>query len=257
MGRVRGFTIVEVILFLAISTVLLGMAVSYTSNSLKQARYNDTAKGFESFIEQAYAEVQAGTATRTSGAGAGSCPTVGVAAGASDNCIVLGRLLSFDTAAGSNKLVAVHTVVANATPSSPPAGDIDAFSKHNTRVQETTAVHSYKMDWGTEISSARYMGGLGTAAFNRLAILRSPVTESIYLFTFSSVTAPTSGASLIADLTADKANKQSVICFTSSDHGTGDTSLVASVVLSGSSGIDSISSMIRPKTAVRVGTLAC
>lgn len=249
MGRDQGFTILEVVLFFAISAALLGVAMLYTSNSLKSTRYGDATKSFESFIEQQYTEVQAGTVNREAGGGSGSCVSAN-APGTSDSCMILGRVLTFNTVAPANKTVNVFTVVANTTPTSEPSGEIDAFAKYNTRIQESTAPTNYSLEWGTTLYSTQYVDGT-PQNFNRLAILRSPVSETIYIFTFDHV------ASFQSGLRADTANKKAAICFTSPDFGSTAASRVASVNFDGRISIDTISSEIKPLSAPRAGAVAC
>jgi len=259
MAKGRGFTVVEVMLFLAVSAMLLGIAFAYTSSTLRNARYSDAAKSFEAFIEQQYSEVQAGTATRNSAPG--TC--VASALGASDTCVVLGRLITLEDSTQINQ----YTVVADAT-STGFSDDFQAFKPSptgtNPRVQETidNPVGTYSLDWGTQLYWKRYQLTSGAADFNRIAILRSPISESIYIFTFRQTVGvldglPGTADNLAGKLISARANKQAVICISSQDFGTASSSLMASITLSGSATIDSIGSVIKPKSDVRVGALAC
>lgn len=256
MAKGRGFTIVEVMLFLAVSTMLLGVALTYTSQTLKNARYADTTKSFETYIEQQYTQVQAGTATRNATSVDGSCTTTGVSIGASDSCIVLGHVLAFDTSGpgADSTIVKKYTVVADATPSILVNNDFEAFAYSNVRVQESAdaPIDTHELDWGTELSELRYKDNV--TGFNRLAILRSPISESIYIFTFSQGPQIDHARTFQDGIISANANQPAVICFTSQDFG---TSLVASVTLNGSAGIDSIGSTIKGQTDVRVGGLTC
>ncbi len=250
MGREKGFTIVEVMLFLAISAALLGIAVAYTSGSLKTTRFTDASRSLEAFIEEQYTEVQAGTAVRGAGSDIYGRCGAGGSVGASTGCIVLGRVLSFD----DPEEIDVYTVVADSDPTVPASTDMDAFIRHAPRIWEDspTPALSYKLDWGMMLGTIQH--GPVTTSFNRLAILRSPISENIYVFTY---TAPGGNALSAVELGPSKVNKNAVICATSTDFGTASGSLVASVMLKGAGSIDSIDSTVKPKSQARVAGLTC
>lgn len=247
MGREKGFTIVEVMLFLAISAALLGVAVASTSGSLKTTRFTDASRSFEAFVEEQYTEVQAGTASR--GAGSDTSCTGG-SVGASTDCIVLGRVLSFD----NPERIDVYTVIADSDPTVPASTDMDAFVRHAPRIWEdsTTPALSHKLDWGVTLGTIQH--GPVLTSFNRLAILRSPISENIYLFTY---TAPGGNALSATELGSGKVNQNAVICATSTDFGTASGSLVASVMLKGTGSIDTIDSTVKPKSEARIAGLSC
>ncbi len=60
----RGFTIIEVILFLAISGLLLGVAIASVNANINNSRFNDAVRSTTSYLQGQYSEVAAGQSDR-------------------------------------------------------------------------------------------------------------------------------------------------------------------------------------------------
>ena len=54
----KGFTLVEVAIFLALTGVLITVVIAGTTRNMAEKRYNDTVSDFESFLEVIYTGVQ-------------------------------------------------------------------------------------------------------------------------------------------------------------------------------------------------------
>lgn len=57
MKKRKGFTLVEVVLFLAVSAMLFVGIIAGTGNSLQQQRYNDSVQNFVEFLRSVYSQV--------------------------------------------------------------------------------------------------------------------------------------------------------------------------------------------------------
>lgn len=53
----NGFTLVEIVLFLAITSLLFVGIIAGTNNSIFQQRYNDSVQNFAEFLRRIYSEV--------------------------------------------------------------------------------------------------------------------------------------------------------------------------------------------------------
>lgn len=70
----RGFTLIEVTLFLAVSALIVMGVMIGTTTSIRRRRYTDTVNDFVSFLRETYSEVVNVEITRTGSLGAnGSC----------------------------------------------------------------------------------------------------------------------------------------------------------------------------------------
>jgi len=108
----RGFTIVEVIVVIAVTGALFMGVILMVSGKQDKARFEQAVNILRSHVETTINEVQSGYAGG-SGEGcnyAGSTPVVGGTTGSSNNCIFLGKALQFTTGSESNRY-AVHTIV--------------------------------------------------------------------------------------------------------------------------------------------------
>lgn len=91
MNRRPGFTVIEVVLFIAISTLLSVLLIVGTSVSIQRQQYKDAVQSYANFLQGEYEKVVSVQNDRP----AGPCPITGGASterGRSD-CIIIGRYL--------------------------------------------------------------------------------------------------------------------------------------------------------------------
>ena len=114
MGRQAGYTIVEVILFLALTGLLIMVTLNGFNRAINNNRKTDTTRSFESSIESIYSGVRTGEATRPVDGSTGKAICIAQEAfpGASNECLVIGKLLRFQ----SPTQVDVYNIVANVNP---------------------------------------------------------------------------------------------------------------------------------------------
>src|SRR5687768_15768857 len=89
-----GYTIVEVMIFLAISGLMLSMAMIGSGNLARQTRYSDTVNSFHSTLQRVYEEIASGVNTRQ--ASDADCSTGPNRLPGTDACLVLGKVISFN-----------------------------------------------------------------------------------------------------------------------------------------------------------------
>ena len=230
MGTERGYTIIEVMLFLAISSALFLVAFAYTNNTIQNTGFTDDTNQLAKFIERTYLNVKNSQSTRDDST-TGVCNTTDTARipGASDTCSVIGTALYFDR---DNQNVIVSTVVGNVAPVASATTDLAALRSLNPRVLSDgvniTVNQRFPSPARLEMAAetVRYKPGLSVAKANTIAFLRSPVSEKVFVVSWDATGNGTQAAtynaspgSLTDRLTDSSAyvDKPVVICYQNSD----------------------------------------
>lgn len=196
-----GFTIIETMLFLAISGLLAVGVLASATSAINQQRYHDATTSFTSYIQSAYDNVVNVQNDRTNdyacSQAAGVVATTGNSAearGASKDCTIIGLYLS----SSDGITVNAQTVYATADGSS-ASNDLAALQASNLVVSSIASQPSYTLGWGTSLVAPKTTTAMGF----RLLIARSPSSGTIrtYVSTIASGT--------MTDLLTD-ANRQDV-----------------------------------------------
>lgn len=247
----RGFTIIEVLLFLAISGLLLMIALAAVTGTINNTRFSDATNGLESFLSQQYSEVQSGVSFRPDGdiacvpAGSPEKP------GAANNCIVLGRLIDFvplsDLGPGNPVgLLRSYTVVGTRCPDVPdpveagcPGGsgvtdgtEAGKLAAYSPRAIRSAVPSDHYLQWGAFLPQNVQVGGVSQpnpavmrsgskVRFNRLAILHAPTSERVYVYAYSHADSFTEVEQEYviprSFLTEAVADKEAIMCLQSQD----------------------------------------
>ena len=188
----RGFTIIESMLFLAISGALIVAMIAGTGASINIQRYRDAVETFKSLLQEQYAELNSVRNERddswSCNSQAQTTQDTGEVRGQSQNCFLVGRYLAIT---GGD--ITIHTVVGVETGPSAIGNDIDRLRDNYRLDVSTVSQETRTMEWGTQIAWPRSIGGVvrGTPTTPRdlaLLFVRSPDSGQIY--TFSSDNAP-------------------------------------------------------------------
>ena len=285
MGRQDGFTIIEIILFMAISAALFVVAASYMSGTIRDVRFQDATKSIESFVEKHYTEVQtnaigrpelpAGVGLECSVDAATRSYTVfnvtGANSGSSNTCIVLGAALHFRTdhidvypVIGTDKgLPAESNPLASARPTIYDGNASGIPVTGGPSLAYTLPWQSYWSDPSIDTPGI-YMNGALTR-FNTLTILRAPDSETISTY----VIEPAYDASgkivgarnglHSAITTFTRINQQALLCLKTDSSG----NMRGAIILDGAGGssnnfsISGISSRILPANEIILGGMSC
>lgn len=185
-----GFTIIEVMLFLGVSSLLMVGLMVGIGNAVQQRRYTAAVDGLKSYLQEQYSFV-ANTVNDRDGAqscGSGATITPGVAQrkGTSD-CLVIGRYLRSNATSGAT--FTAYDVVAYKSSDNSVTSDIDDL-RQNYRINVTQPVN-YGIEWGASVGSG------ANRAFS-LLIVRSPRSGSIMAFKSGPTVAATSATGLIS-----------------------------------------------------------
>jgi len=167
--KINGFTIVETMLFLAITGLLVMGVLVGTGTSINIQRYRDSVTSLQSFLQLQYsnvANVSNDTSAKTCG-GSDSTPR-----GQSD-CVILGKYITIN---GNGTTIQTNDVIGDDHPSSANASDdLSALKNSSIRISDLDS-ETYELEWG---SSVGYKAG-DSAPY--ILILRSPSSGIIRTF---------------------------------------------------------------------------
>lgn len=222
MGRKTesGFTIVETMLFLGVSALLFAGILVATGSTVSDARFTDTLKGTESFMQRQYDEVVNGVNPRTNADSCGAPSDPGTS-----NCLLLGRLIKFNA---NSSMVNVYDVVGS---TSAVAGvnptSLQALNALPAIATSLNQVEQFELPWDARFTSARrHMPGSPPTDFaiDTVAYLRSPISSQITTFVFNSNDPMTGNLSLKTPTNfinaAYTTYSRAAICLTGSDGAT-------------------------------------
>lgn len=166
----KGFTMVEVILFLSLSAAILIGLIAGTSSSIARQRYNDAVQDFTSFLQRQYSGVLNVQNSRAAGGG-------------QSGQAVYGRLIVFSgntTDSGSHEVYAWN-VVGDAKTSAEVKEYSDteiALEDVNLRVA-CASTETYSTQWGSTIETT---SNIKTPFTGSVLIVRSPLSGVIYTY---------------------------------------------------------------------------
>lgn len=175
---IRGFTIIEVMLFLSITGFLFVALMVGVNTSVNQQRYRDSVNSFAGALQQQYAEVSNTRNDRDDGWRCAASvveqdPVSGQARGTT-NCVVLGRYVrTIDNGAQIESGVIIGTEPPSGTVMASDTAALNAYSPRASTF-ETTA---YTPEWGAALRDKD-----GHPANFTVLILRSPLSGIMRVF---------------------------------------------------------------------------
>lgn len=209
--KLAGFTIIETVLFFAISSLLVISLVSATGVSLNNQRYKDAAETFKLVLQQQYADLISVQNARDNAWYCGvdalpdnSNPSIQEDRGQSE-CILIGKYLRIE-----NSDMTIYNVIGYGDEPALPTDDISTL-RNNYKLNASIAdfVES-NLEWGTQISwpknlasnNPNVVGAVNPAPASPrklgILIVRSPTSGQIYTFSHSDSEVP-NAADIIPD----------------------------------------------------------
>lgn len=196
-----GFTIIETMLFLAVTGLLIMGALIGTGASLSNQRYRDAVETFKGVIQAQYADLGSVRNDRTN---AITCETdaslsVGPDQRGQSDCLIVGRYMVID-----GEDIAIYTVLSREQASAPPQVTDVAALRNNYSYNIATGVEERSMEWGTQIAWPTSGPGSHadpTPSAVALLFIRSP--ESGRIYTFTSDTVPSGPAAITSQTFID------------------------------------------------------
>jgi len=201
--KIAGFTIIETLLFLAISGLMMVAMIAGVSVNLNTQRYNDSVRTFHTLIQEQYAKIASTENDRPADRPCGLDATASPQENPSQpqirgqsKCEVIGRYMAVE---GSN--IAIYPVLAyrNATIDTATTDDI-ALMRNASYMRlgiDSSLADTRLLEWGTEIawpSTGSEARSQRTPRSLALLFIRSP--DSGQMYTFSSDSAPLSADSI-------------------------------------------------------------
>lgn len=198
----RGFTIIETMLFLAISGVLIVAMIAGTGASINIQRYRDATETFKSLLQDQYSALSSVENDRTN---TWSCsPLAASEDGGSEvrgqsDCVLLGRLVTVE-----NSDISVYNVLGRPLQNAAAAtNDITELRDNYTLNISTVTEDKRVMEWGTQIAWPRLdppNAARASTTPRSLSILfvRSPSSGQVYTFHDDNVQGTPTPASLKA-----------------------------------------------------------
>ena len=187
MKNQKGFTIIETMLFLAVTGALILGVLIGTGASLNNQRYRDAVETFKGQLQSQYSTLgsirNARSNTWSCGADAKPVEEGTVIRGQSD-CSIVGSLMVIN-----NSEINTYSVLArenNTTTSQ--TSDIESLKQNFTYNVSSAEVAKSKMEWGTKIAWPKSGSGANNSGDRAISILvmRSPQTGNVYTFTGNS-----------------------------------------------------------------------
>jgi len=182
--RSAGYTIVEVMLFLAISALLLTIVFLGTGNSLYATRFSDSARSLQSFLQKQYDDIQNGFNDRSNQESCSAgivnpSPPTGQQGGASD-CLLLGKLITLKP---GTSVLHVYDIVGT-EPASPNYNESDAALIHDYQptIVTNTDVSTFSIPWQAAVSGSKRSAD--STAVDAIALIESPRSSNILTYVY-------------------------------------------------------------------------
>lgn len=187
----RGFTIIETMLFLAISGVLIVAMIAGTGASINIQRYRDAVETFKAMLQEQYSELSSVHNDRDNSWSCNDQAQTEQDAGqvrGQSGCMLMGRYLAIDAST-----ITTHSIVGVQTSSSTSGTDIDKLRTNYQLAPSTLSSETLTMEWATQIAWPSVNSGVTRALPTTprtiaILFLRSP--DSGQIFTFTSDNAP-------------------------------------------------------------------
>jgi Flp pilus assembly pilin Flp len=183
----RGFTVVEVTLFLAITALLFLIAITGTSNTIRSVRFSDSGRSLNAFIQRQYDDIVNGLNNRT---GAEACVGGIVSAGSqpvgTSTCLLLGRLIVFQI--NSHNITTYNVVGTEPANVDYSRTDTQLISDFQPKAVTSVGTDTYEVPWDAYISGIKRLSD--NRATNGLLLIRSPKSSRIVSYTYKPTAVP-------------------------------------------------------------------
>lgn len=180
MKRIRrGFTLVEVSLFLAITAVIFVSIAVGTQNSIFQQRYNDAVQNFAEFLRSMYSQV---TNVQSEGYGR-------------SEYAIYGKLVNFEEDENGNNKITTYNVIGDVAEDDLGNGNVlDRLKKLNADVvlnkgvgedieyKPVGFVEDYRPRWASQIQTTKGWDEKYEVFTGALLIVRHPSSGTVYTY---------------------------------------------------------------------------
>lgn len=172
-----GFTIIEVMLFLAISGLLVASLLAGAGVNINRQRYKDAVDSLESTFQTQYSDLSNVQNLREGNTTCGT--TTSAVPRGQTNCVIYGKYLEID----GTSLYSTNVIGADNVDTS--SNSIVQIFKNASLFLDSTTAETDSLQWGTKIAWASTGVDSNNTSFNRnisALFLRSPVDGTFYTF---------------------------------------------------------------------------
>lgn len=189
-----GFTIIETMMFLAITGVLAVGILIGTGAAINQQRYRDSLNSLQSILQEQYSKATDVANARDNNWRCDTTATV-TEGGATEprgtsECIVMGRLVSIDTA--GETLTLRDVIGRKTTGATTQLSDVEELKTNYSLSASPIDADTQMMPWSTTVVKPRTVAPQPST----ILIIRSPLSGNI--MTFAAANATTDLATLVA-----------------------------------------------------------
>lgn len=188
----RGFTIIEVVLFLSITGLMVAGLMVGTGAAISRQRYNDAVSSLQSDLQALYSNADSVAIDREPASctaiAPGGVPQVSITTGGGtvtsrgqSNCIVMGRAAVIDGVKGQ---VSSYDIVGIVPVTSTATDDIGAISEYAPTLYKKSRQDT-PIQWKTSVYT-RVGDGSTYARGAYIYVVKSPKTGATYTFSQSS-----------------------------------------------------------------------
>lgn len=188
----RGFTVIEVMIFLAISGMLLIGALMASARLFANTRFQDGMLNFESQLQRQYEQAWSGVNPRLNGGCNNSTVTGGSDTPGTTDCLLLGKVVVFEPNSSNTYVFKV----VGTEPALPPSSSLplsQILASYDPQ-SVPSSQELYDVPWGIYFQAGRRSDN---APVNAIAFLRSPVSSQMVIYHFA--TPALSGAPIVLD----------------------------------------------------------
>ena len=183
----RGFTIIEVTLFLAVSGLLMVGLIAGTTRSISRQRYAESVETFAETLRAAYSDVVNVQNYTASGGRSGTA--------------IYGKLITIGEAGTGKSELRTYTIIGDATRpadiSNPTADTLAILKGLNLRISAAGAfvqMESFTLPWEATMEKT----GANTRFRGAIFLLRSPISGTVHTY-HAAFPTPESSFALAAD----------------------------------------------------------
>jgi len=181
-----GFTVIEVTLFLGFTAMLFIITLLGTGAFVREARYGDSMRRLESFLQSQYSEVVSGVNPRPDTVGCNPAGNVTTGSptvpGTSDKCLLMGKLIVFT--ADSDTVDTYY--ILGIEPVSPPDPAVTPVSaiieSYNPKIVDTVGKESFESPWGMVFKDGSK--SINPRNADAIAFIRSPNSSQVVTYVF-------------------------------------------------------------------------
>lgn len=180
----KGFTIIEVILFLALSSLFLAIAFTGIRGKTANVQFTDAMRSLQAFLVSEENKILNGVNSTPNSPS--DCPSASGITGESNNCILIGRVVAFGKNNADSE-VGVRVLYGKKLLPQDLASKSDYELIKDSKPRPDEVIENYGISWGVTFNPAKSVNlDINDGLFDRIGWLRSPGSTRIIPIAFKS-----------------------------------------------------------------------